>query len=135
MKFKRGDRISVSENGNTGTISGTANSNNGPVYFLDWDHFQGTITYMADQVDDIWTKIKDIQNSLHAETADSDALDAMSYMMGVLPGESSAAHSAPGRELPYSGTWTQKKECDHKWVNASLQFEKLCCYHCGIDKP
>lgn len=131
FKFDSKDRIMVKSNYFTGTIIATVLFNTPKrdlLYHICWDHIPNQMfPYMASDVDDLWEKIAQIKDAT---------------ILGVDPG-SSYINQDPDRKLPVSSQdWRlpifeddKKKECDHKWVNASLQFEKLCCYHCGIDKP
>jgi hypothetical protein len=114
--FKALDRIRVKENGFIATIHALSFNSiyQEMEYYLLWDHFpdRGLCCYMASDVDSLWEKVAAIKEEVNLH-------------------------------LPQGIEWIPleidirnvKVACDHKWVNASLLFEKMVCYHCGVDKP
>jgi hypothetical protein len=115
LTFESKDRIRVKENGFTGTVIATVTFHTPKedlLYHIKWDHFPGMCQYMASDVGDLWEKVANIKAEQNL-------------------------HLPPGIQwIPLEIDINNVKvACDHKWVNASLLFEKMVCYHCGVDKP
>lgn len=120
LKFEFWDKIRVKENGLTGHVMNSYDvistnfpgGKNGLHYTILWDHYPDPCVYAAKDVDDLWEKVKEIKNEQNVRIPGGiEWIDINIDINNV------------------------KASCDHKWVNASLIFEKMCCYHCGVDKP
>jgi hypothetical protein len=128
-KFKANDRIRVNENGFEAVIHAVSFNSiyQETEYYIMWDNFpeKGLCCYNASDVDSMWDSVANIVKALEAAEPDRNYVNQDGE--GLPPG-------FMGIDFGYLPE-DKKKECDHKWVNASLMFEKMCCYHCGIDKP
>lgn len=120
-KFQKGDRIEVTTNGLTGTVTGVSynsTTQEEEVYIV-WDHdpSRGEVCYPSDDVESIWNVLP-----RHNVIA--------SYYYG-----DNNENLPSGKNQDYSWYCPKNYPNPHKWVDAGFNHTRMCCYHCGIDKP